>query len=73
MIGLFCFVVVTVGSPFKSKLRLEAENAVLRHQEISCAAAGEPHAPVDPSFRQIGTGNSNRELRHLRLAHRRAA
>jgi hypothetical protein len=32
MIGLFCFVVATLGSPFKSKLRLEAENAVLRHQ-----------------------------------------
>src|SRR6478736_925449 len=31
MIGLFCFV---LASPFKSKLRLEAENAVLRHQLI---------------------------------------
>jgi transposase InsO family protein len=34
MIGLFCFVVVVLASPFKSKLRLEAENAVLRHQLI---------------------------------------
>ncbi|MDB5611139.1 MAG: Integrase core protein [Bradyrhizobium sp.] len=34
MIGLFCFVVTELGSPFKSKLRLEAENAVLRHQLI---------------------------------------
>jgi hypothetical protein len=34
MIGLFCFVVATQGSLFKSKLRLEAENAVLRHQLI---------------------------------------
>jgi hypothetical protein len=34
MIGLFCFDVATLGSPFKSKLRLEAENAVLRHQLI---------------------------------------
>ena len=32
MIGLFCFVLNVLGSPFKSKLRLEAENAVLRHQ-----------------------------------------
>jgi hypothetical protein len=33
MIGLFCFVLAAVlASPFKSKLRLEAENAVLRHQ-----------------------------------------
>ena len=32
MIGLLCFVLVILASPFKSKLRLEAENAVLRHQ-----------------------------------------
>jgi hypothetical protein len=34
MIELFCFVVAVLSSPFKSKLRLEAENAVLRHQLI---------------------------------------
>src|SRR6202048_1740536 len=32
MIGLFCFVLAVLASPCKSKLRLEAENAVLRHQ-----------------------------------------
>jgi transposase InsO family protein len=32
MIGLFCFVLAVLASPLKSKLRLEAENAVLRHQ-----------------------------------------
>jgi hypothetical protein len=32
MIGLLRFVLTVVASPFKSKLRLEAENAVLRHQ-----------------------------------------
>src|SRR5260370_22419663 len=32
MIGLFCFALTVLASPFKSKLRLEAENAVLRHQ-----------------------------------------
>jgi hypothetical protein len=32
MIGLLCFVSAVLASPFKSKLRLEAENAVLRHQ-----------------------------------------
>src|SRR6185369_3311820 len=32
MIGLFCFVRAVLASPFTSKLRLEAENAVLRHQ-----------------------------------------
>jgi hypothetical protein len=34
MIGLLCFVLVVLALPFKSKLRLEAENAVLRHQLI---------------------------------------
>src|SRR5665811_607501 len=29
-----CFVLAVLASPFKSKLRLEAENAVLRHQLI---------------------------------------
>jgi hypothetical protein len=32
MIGLLCLVRSALASPFKSKLRLEAENAVLRHQ-----------------------------------------
>ena len=32
MIGLLCFVLAVLASPFKSKLRLEAENAVRRHQ-----------------------------------------
>jgi len=34
VIGLLCFVLAILASPFKSKLRLEAENAVLRHQLI---------------------------------------
>ena len=34
MIGQLCFVLAVLASPFKSKLRLEAENAVLRHQLI---------------------------------------
>ena len=32
MIGLLYFVLAVLASPFKSKLRLEAENVVLRHQ-----------------------------------------
>src|ERR1700730_8423912 len=32
MIGLLCFVLAVLASPFKSELRLQAENAVLRHQ-----------------------------------------
>jgi hypothetical protein len=34
MIGLLCFVQAMLALPFKSKMRLEAENAVLRHQLI---------------------------------------
>jgi transposase InsO family protein len=34
MIGLLCFVLAVLASPFKSKIRLEAENAALRHQVI---------------------------------------
>jgi hypothetical protein len=32
MIELLCFVLAVLASPFKSRLRLEAENAALRHQ-----------------------------------------
>src|SRR5260370_38519712 len=32
MIGLLCFVLAVLASPFKSKVRLEAENWVVRHQ-----------------------------------------
>ena len=34
MFALFCFVLAILASPFKSKSRLEAENAALRHQLI---------------------------------------
>jgi hypothetical protein len=32
MVALLCFFLALVTLPFKSKIRLEAENAVLRHQ-----------------------------------------
>jgi len=34
MFALFCFILAVMASPFKSKSRLEAENAALRHQLI---------------------------------------
>ena len=34
MIAFICFVLAVLTSPFKSKSRLDAENAVLRHQLI---------------------------------------
>jgi hypothetical protein len=32
MVALLCFFLALLASPFKSKSRLEAENAALRHQ-----------------------------------------
>jgi hypothetical protein len=32
MVALLCFVLAGLVSPFKARSRLEAENAVLRHQ-----------------------------------------
>ncbi|HEY4899836.1 MAG TPA: integrase core domain-containing protein [Terriglobales bacterium] len=34
MVALICFVLAVLASPFKSKIRLKAENAALRHQLI---------------------------------------
>jgi len=34
MIGFLCFVVAVLASPIKAKIRLEAENAALRHQLV---------------------------------------
>ena len=34
MVASLCFVLAVLASPFKSKIRLEAENAALRHQLI---------------------------------------
>jgi hypothetical protein len=52
MIGLLCFALAVLASPFKSKVRLEAENAALRHQLIVLKPNGSrlrlpafPHCP----------------------------
>src|SRR5471032_1917344 len=34
MVALLCFMFAILSSPFKSKIRLEAENTALRHQLI---------------------------------------
>ena len=34
MFALFCFILAVLASPFKSKSRLEAENAALRRQLV---------------------------------------
>ena len=47
MIALIWFVLAVLASPFKSKSRLEAENAVLRHQLI--VLRRRLHGPVRPT------------------------
>jgi hypothetical protein len=39
MVALLCFFLALLASPFKSKSRLEAENAALRHQPFSTTGA----------------------------------
>ncbi|HLG79848.1 MAG TPA: hypothetical protein VKY22_02455 [Bradyrhizobium sp.] len=45
MIGLLWFVLAVLASPFKSKSRLEAENAVPRHQ-LTVFQNGRPATPL---------------------------
>jgi hypothetical protein len=56
MIGLFCFVLAVLASPFKSKLRLEAENAVLRHQLNVLRRRRHGRVPLTNSDRSFFTG-----------------
>jgi hypothetical protein len=51
MIALVCFVLAVLASPFKSKSRLEAENAVLRHQLIVLGRKVEGRAQLTNSDR----------------------
>jgi len=46
MFALFCFVLAILASPFKSKSRLEAENAVLRRQLIVLRRKLQGRAPL---------------------------
>src|SRR6266436_7512306 len=46
MIALLWFFLTLFASPFKSKSRLEAENAALRHQLICAAAEGARSRPT---------------------------
>jgi hypothetical protein len=48
MIALICFVLTVLASPFKSKSRLEAENAVRRDDSI--VIGGPPRAPPRQDF-----------------------
>ena len=53
MIGLLSFVLAVLASRFKSTLRLETENAVLRHQlivlRVGCLRHGHPGQPTAPA------------------------
>jgi transposase InsO family protein len=46
MFALFCFILAVLASPFKSKSRLEAENAALRHQLIILRRKVQGHVPL---------------------------
>ena len=46
MLALLCFLLAVLASPFKSRRRLEAENAVLRHQLIILRRKVPGRAPV---------------------------
>jgi hypothetical protein len=48
MIALLCFFLILLTSPFKSKSRLEAENAALRHQVIVLQRSSIPDKPIAP-------------------------
>jgi hypothetical protein len=74
MIGLLGFELAVLASPFKSKLRLEAENAVLRQWKISAVAPRRrKRMPAARSIRSplrtpAGSGMIARALnRHLPL------
>jgi hypothetical protein len=51
MIALIWFVLAMLASPFKSKSRLEAENAVLRHQLIVLLRKNEGRARLTNNAR----------------------
>src|SRR5680860_496714 len=46
MFALLCFVLAVLASPFKSRIRLEAENAALRHQLIVLRRKSGPESLV---------------------------
>jgi hypothetical protein len=69
MIALICFVLAVLASPFKSKNRLEAENAVLRHQLIVLRRKVRCRVQLTNNdrrfFVQLYTAGSRRSLRFL--------
>src|SRR5258706_15598817 len=78
MVALLCFLLMLLASPFKSKTRLEAENAVLRHQlivlqrQVRSRSVHEQRSPVlHPAISLVSIGaqghddHSARDLRAL--------
>jgi uncharacterized protein DUF302 len=62
MSSLLCFVLAVLASPFKSKARLEAENAVLRHQLIVFARAQGSMANATQSAMHLLSADGARPL-----------
>jgi hypothetical protein len=68
MIALLRFLLTLLVSPFRSKSRLEAENAALRHQLIALAAEdARPRPPHESEF-SVHTIPILSELHHQDLS-----
>ena len=67
MIALLCFFLTLFGLPFKSKSRLEAENAALRHQLIVLRrrVADPADSPVSPLFKRIYASQTRERDAHF--------
>ena len=72
MVSLLCFLLALLASPFKSKSRLEAENAALRHQltilrrkaegEGTCPTHQRRNRPPSPFTMLLSRHTRRREL-----------
>jgi hypothetical protein len=54
MIALLCFVLAILAAPYKSKGRLEAENAALTGKPLICVNASRPHLRQENNIRHEG-------------------
>ena len=65
MIGLLCFVLAVLASPFKSKLRLEAENAVVCTENLDPNVLTMKSAQYGARIYDAGSLNLARDRRIL--------
>ena len=65
MIGLLCFVLAVLASPFKSKVRLEAENAVVCTENLNPNVLTMKSAQYGARIYDAGSLNLARDRRIL--------